>query len=233
MNTKLFWIVVCLLAFAACSKSKDSAPPCNIITVNSTGDDPTTFTYNKDGKPVSINYGTYKTEFTYSGNTINILQTNNGVFRTRWIVEVNSKGLAEKIRNEHNAAGTDWTDMLHTYNGDQLQKIATVNKSGVVTRISSFTWEDGNPVLISYNNGDPAIRYEYYKDKPFDPKVFLVEGNYWDVARPKNLLKNMYYGDDLNWQKTYEFDSKGRVIAQTEKTGSSPTTYLYTYDCDR
>jgi hypothetical protein len=123
--------------------------------------------------------------------------------------------------------------MLHTYNGDQLQKIATVNKSGVVTRISSFTWENGNPVLITYNNGDPAIRYEYYTDKAFDPKVFLVEGNYWDVARPKNLLKNMYYGDDLNWQKTYEFDKNGKVIAQTEKTGASPTTYLYTYDCDR
>lgn len=227
------WALFCLLALAGCSKSSDSPASCNIVTINSTGDDPTTFTYNSAGKPVTINYETYKTEFTYSGNTISILQTNNGVFRTKWIVQLNSNGLAEKVRNEHDAAGTDWTEMLHTYNGDQLQKIATVNKNGVVTRISSFTWENGNPVLISYNNGDPAIRYEYYTDKPFDPRVFLVEGNYWEVARPKNPIKSMYYGDELNWQKTYEYDGKGKVISQTELKGSSPTTFLYTYDCDR
>lgn len=232
MNKKFCWIVICIAAIAGCSKSKDSAPSCNIITITSDGDDPTSFSYNKEGKPVEINYGNYKTAFTYSGNTTSILQTNNGVFRVKWTVQLNAQGLVEKVRSQTDASGTTWVDQVYLYDAGQLKKVTSVNHNGVVSRVASYTWHNGNPVLISYSNGDPDIIMEYYTDKPHDPKVKLVEGEYWDGAPPKNLLKMINFsGEPL--RKTYEFDAAGKVTAQTVTEGSNTTRYKYTYDCSQ
>lgn len=235
----------CLLAgiLVSCSKDNDKAGVnnCHIIEMKGGGQE-YDLSYDASGRLETVVYNGYSlTSFTYSGNTITALATQNGVFFRKTVYTFNSDGLVTQARLETNTAGTAWQNRIYRYSGTQLTGVTTTESWGSGSA-SAYTWNNGNMVRKDiYDNGAliQFIEYEYYNGKPYQQG----DMNYWDKAlngtetiRPKNLLKKVSsHVLDGNYTEiseySYAFDGEDRIISMTETEPSGSRTFQYLYQC--
>ncbi|MBO9636290.1 MAG: hypothetical protein J7578_24520 [Chitinophagaceae bacterium] len=228
MKYLLFFITIIASGVAGCSKSKGADPVCRISEVTSTSSAIKEFSYDKNGKLQQVKQGTTQYNFEYSGNKIVILQTIDGEFAQKQIVTLMANGLAESVRTEQDPSGTPWYNTLYTYEGERLIRITMVYSNTSHTNVTTYNWENGNPV--SYNDGSRIVMMTYYSDRRHDRQLDIADYSFWEYLRPKNLLKSYIIGPD-KLIHTHSFDSDGKVISLSIADGSRTSIYNYKYEC--
>lgn len=224
----LFFFMIIALGAAGCSKSKSTDPVCRISQVTSPSNVTKEISYNKNGQLQQVIQGSSKHSFEYSGNRIVILQTVDGEFAQKQTVTVMANGLAESVRTEQDPSGTPWYNTLYTYEGEKLIRITMAYSNTSFTTVTTYRWENGNPV--SYTQGSQTVSLAYFPDKAYDRQVDIADYSFWEYLRPKNLLKTIIVGPDrLNF--TYNFDNDGKVVSKSIADGSRISTYNFLYDC--
>ena len=104
-------LLISLAIFTACKKDtvKEKEPECRIITISSPGLRVQNLIYDDKGRVASVINGPYRKTFSYHGDSVIVMETNNGVFYQKLIIVNNPNGLARSVKSELNTAGTDWT----------------------------------------------------------------------------------------------------------------------------
>jgi hypothetical protein len=223
--------LVTSILFSCKKDSSTPKPTCRIITASGTVSGQTNFSYNSEGKLISISSGTVVTSLAYSGNTVIAISNKAGVFNKKKIITLNSNGLASNVRIENDLAGTNWENFAYEYSGTELIKDAYTSSVSGDPVVSAYTWSGGN--LIS--NSGPAITatLEYYTDKISQAGDYLflsqLQSGY-QILRNKNAVKSYLSGSNiLNFDYTIGADGK---ITSVIATGSSSSAFTYQYQCN-
>lgn len=235
------------LVAVGCKKDKENRPECRITSMTSPTGEDYVFTYNAEGKLVSVSMdGTSTINFTYNGNSVTSLYV-SGSYYNKTTYTINSNGQVTHSRTEYNTAGTHWAESVFEYTGAQVSK-ETRTKNDGFTSIRTYQWNNGNLQTVSFSNNNNSwqkIAYEYYTDNPYQSGDILD----WDrlmsgveIFRSKNLLKKYTstYQDNtttppipetetINY--SYAFDRDGKIVSMTSSTGGNNQTYEYQYEC--
>lgn len=233
MKKYLRIIIVALLVAgiaSGCKKDSTPKPTCRIITASGASGQ-ANFTYNSEGKLISVSEGSMTTSLAYSGNTIITHSKNAGVFYEKKIITLNSNGLASNARIESDMAGTNWQNYFYEYNGSEVIKQTLTNSMGSTPEVTTLTWSGGNVIAISAAGYTQAL--EYYTDKSARAGDYLqlsqLSGGY-QILRNKNIVKSVLQGASiLNFDYTYDADGK---ITSVIISGSASDTYTYQYQCN-
>lgn len=218
------------ILFSCKKDSSTSKPTCRIITVSGTSGQ-SNFSYNSEGKLISISSGTLVTSLAYSGNTVIAIINKAGVFDKKKIITLNSNGLASNVRIENDLAGTNWENFAYEYSGMELIKDAYTSSVSGNPVVSTYAWSGGN--LISNSNPASTTTLEYYTDKTSQAGEYffltqLREG--YQILRNKNAVKSVSSGSNIiTFDYTYDADGK---ITSLIVTGSSSATFTYQYQCN-
>ncbi|MBS1738351.1 MAG: hypothetical protein JSS98_17350 [Bacteroidetes bacterium] len=244
MKTFIFWGLTVFLFAAGCKKNTEKNAECRIAKISgplSMG----IFSYDAQGRILSVNNGTSNTSFTYVGDSI----IKQGTWKS--VYALNSNGLLAFERREYNSSGTQWERRIYEYDGMQIKKMTSNSYSGNFIR--TYIWSNGN-LLSEQTLGatySQLIQYEYYTDKTYrlgDKQSLDLLENGVEYIRNKNLVKKYIstYIDNSPSNPTpgipeietanysYAFDSKGKIISMTasNENNSNPTVYTYEYRCD-
>jgi hypothetical protein len=221
-----------------CSCKKDNTPPkptCRIITASGTGySGQTNFSYNSEGKLISISAGTLTISLAYSGNTVIAIskETGGAPYYQKQIITLNSNGLALNVRIEADIAGTNWTNDVYEYSGSEVIKNTSTNSAGGTPVIETYTWSGGNLITIKSDRSG-TVTLGYYTDKAAQAGDYFslsqLQAGY-QILRNKNAVKSILSGSDIiNFDYTIDADGK---ITSLIATGSSPYSYSYQYQCN-
>lgn len=247
MKTLIVLGVALFLITVGCKKDKESRPECRITGITAPVGEDYAFTYNAEGKLVSIAFdGKPAINITYNGNTIISLYV-SGSYYNKTTYTVNNNGQVSHSRTEYNTAGTDWAERVFEYTGSQVAKETFIKDNGFKS-IRTYQWNNGNLQKISFNNSNNSTQtlvYEYYTDKPFQAGDIqdwdrLMSGV--EIFHSKNLVKKYTstYQDNTATPPvpeteitdySYEFDREGKIISMTSSTGGNKQTYQYLYEC--
>lgn len=243
MKTFIFFSLTVFLFVAGCKKNTEKNAECRIAKISgplSMG----IFSYDAQGRILSVNNGTSNTSFTYVGDSI----IKQGTWKS--VYALNSNGLLAFERREYNSSGTQWERRTYEYDGMQIKKMTSNSYSGNFIR--TYIWSNGN-LLSEQTLGatySQLVQYEYYTDKPYrtgDIHSWDLLENGVEFIRNKNLLKKYTstYIDNSPTNPTpgvpetetanysYAFDNDGKIksITATENN-SEPTVYTYEYHCN-
>jgi hypothetical protein len=238
MKTQRSWrLVLILLAtaatFTACHKSSSERKNCKIVDATAQAGVDIDISYNTDGsiKQVTDGIGTVYT-FSYSGDSVVVLNTDSGIFQARTVYANNSAGLKTYERIEYDQAGIQWSVTNYEYNGEELSKATTTTSSGNAPDINIFQWFNHNLVAQTSGYGTSAAStttYDYYLDKPEQSGDYFsffqaIQGG--ETIRNKNLLKSAT-GDTFN----YTFGADGNISALEIVGAGSAAVLNYSYQC--
>lgn len=202
---------------------------CRISTITAAGNTAFTITYRSDGKISSIANEEFLHSYTYTGNTVIILTTENGAFDERKTITLNSDGLPLNVRGDYNQSGTEWYNDAFQYNGKEVFKRIESDYSSSATETITYTWADGN--LLKEQSGSYGTTvYTYYSDKKTrDGDHFYYEqliSDGYQYVHNKHLLKSAKtnnYNADVFY---YTYDSDGKIISYKEDN-RQPVSYTY------
>ncbi|MEO8406220.1 MAG: hypothetical protein ABI480_16545 [Chitinophagaceae bacterium] len=227
---------VCLLAvmvitFNGCKKNHDDKKRnCRIITATPIpGGDGYIFTYGADGKLSSASLGPSFIQYANTGTTKIVTTTTSGQFVSKVIIINNAAGLALNVRTEFNPAGTNWTNTVYEYTGEELKKSTTTDSSGTTSSVTDYVWVNHNMVTGGTAGSTPTT-FDYFLDKPHQQGDFFfllqtLQG--YEIYRPKNLLKE-FGGSTF----TYDFNADGNISLLGVISGGNTTFLQYQYQCD-
>ena len=220
--------------FSACKKSNDKKPACSIIaaSIPSVGT-LFNFLYNSNGKLTRISADRNFTTFDYpTDNTIIATTVDSGRFQSKKIINVNAAGLATNVRIENNVAGTEFTNDSFEYNGEELTRSTSTSSFDATSRITTFTWFNGNMVTIT-SGGTIIESREYFTDKPRQIGDFFsfnqfVQG--FETVRTKNLVKFTSQSSGINF--TYEFGADNNISSVKAALSNGVSAFQdYQYEC--
>ena len=200
-------------SFGGCKKGNDKKNACRITasSIASLGS-LSNFSYNGNGKLNRISTGSVVTTFDYpTGNTIIAITLDSGRFQSKKIIKVNAAGLATNVRVENNESGTAFVNDSFEYIGNELIRSVSTSFLDDSSRITTFTWFNGNMVTVR-SGGTIIESREYFTDKPLrigDVISFTQFFQGFETVRTKNLVKFTSQGSGLNF--TYEFGSDGNI----------------------
>jgi hypothetical protein len=227
------------LTFGSCKKDKhDKKATCKLVKVtqkSATGMAVITMAYNNDGKIAAIGVnsplGNTTRTFTYTGNTINIVNTGNSGSR-KDSVTLNANGRPTNIRSYQDTAGISWINQSFEYNGNQLAKVHQTDNSSTSTHTSVATYNNGN--IVSLVTGPSISLMEYYTDRNIqagDYLEFAFTLTYGVPIYPnKNLVKSIGSGSNLT-TFIYDFDADGKITKVLLSSGNNVTELNYEYEC--
>lgn len=217
------------VTFTGCKKNDVKKPSCRITTILI----PSSATiyhllYNSNGKLSRVTGGQLDILYEYTGNTTIVTTFDSGKFLSKSVIISNAAGLATSVKTENNTTGTDWTNTIYEYNGEELIK-ATSTSSGVgIPSVTTYTWSDHN---VTHIDETPGIQMtlNYYMDKPrqagdYLSTVQLFDG--YETLRYKNLLKTY---SQVNF--IYNFSPDGNISS----VGAAPNNqkiFEYEYECN-
>ncbi|MGJ7031112.1 hypothetical protein [Niabella hirudinis] len=239
-----------VFGFAGCKKNNvEEKPKCRVVKI--TGPLSTEiFSYDAQGRILSVNYGNFDESFTYEGDSI----IKQGTWKS--VYALNANGLLAFERREYNSSGTEWETRTYEYDGMQLKKL-TAKKSHSEGFTRTYTWSNGN-MMLEHTEGNlytQDIAYEYYMDKPSRPgdvQSWDLLENGVETIRNKNLVKkySSTFSDYRNPSPTdppgtptvekeadsytYTFGGDGTISSMTasREGNSNPSTYTYEYQCN-
>jgi hypothetical protein len=237
MKVKTVFIItiVTSLLLAGCGKH-NSTPKKTNCHINNISVEGTSYVinYNADGKIKTMaNSDNYIWNYTYTGNTIMIIETQGGTFLCKFTIQLNNSGLPISYFAEPDQSGTNWTKYDYEYNGSALSKETITDVSGII-KIVNFTF-DGNNIVL----GDNGFAFDYYTDKRQQPGDYLEysqllgsgDGFVFNCFLNKNLMKSFRDQTGETASFTYDFDSDGKITSMTIFYGSSPKQVVYQYEC--
>jgi len=222
--TKIVMLFALLAAtFIGCKKDETEITPTYRIATSTYFSDGEmrikhTYTYDTQGRLTKdTDFDGSYTSFTYSGTSVTVTYHNTtGTITSTDIVTLNSKGYFSSL-------GTDSDVTTFTYDNDG--HLTNIKNSDFETK---QTWSNGNKIS--------SVQGIYTYNFTYSDKINTIDEFSGLMGKPsKNLIAtvtNSYSESGTLPQSTsynYEFDSKNRVIKQTETEGSwvSYTTYTY------
>ena len=237
MKAKTVFIItiVTSLLLAGCGKHSSTPKKTNCL-INNISVEGTSYVinYNADGKIKTIaNSDNYILNYTYTGNTIMIIETHSGTFLDKFTIQLNNSGLPISYFAEPDQSGINWTKYDYEYNGSALSKETMTDASGNI-KIVNFTFDGSNIVL-----GDNGSAFDYYTDKRQQPGDYLGYSQLlgagdrfvFNCFMNKNLMKSFRDETGETATFTYDFDSDGKITSMTIFNGSSSTQVQYQYQC--
>lgn len=228
---KIFFILSLLVTgtFTACKKNDVEKPTCRIVSVFVPSATALYhLSYNSNGKLSSATAGPLNILYEYIGNTTIVTTLDSGKFRSKSVIIANTAGLATSVKTENNAAGTDWTNTIYEYNGEELIKATTTSSVVAITSVTTYTWLNHNVTSISETPGTQMV-LNYYMDKPkqtgdYLSIVQLFDG--YETIRNKNLLKTYSQVDFI-----YDF-GPDRNISSVGAAPNNQKLFEYEYECN-
>lgn len=211
----------CLFSFQSCKK-KAKEPVCKMQQLSNSSIS-ATFQYDDAFRLSNITSGNNVKLFVYSGNTTTINTTIGGTFANKTILTLNDQNQVINSRNELNTSGTDWENIVYTYNGKEVVQLTMTSSSSSSPSIQNYGWTNGNLTSV---DGTP-VPIEYATDKLFQDADYynllvLLSQGYTTIIN-KNLMNN-FYGTPI----FYTFDDKGKITSLSD--GSNPPITI-TYTC--
>ena len=221
------WTIIIAVSFNACKKNTDKKSVCRIIAFTVAGQ-VYHISYNNQGKIISLTGGSLSDSYDYFGDTTIVTSLDAGTFASKTTIALNKAGLATNVRTENNGSGTDWTNDVFEYNGDELAKQTSTRSADTIKGITTYAWFNHN--MISETMGSNTTVLGYYTDKPRqdgDYLAFIQFISGYEVYRTKNLLKT--FGSAT---LTYDFGSDGNISSLTiTSPGGTPESLNYQYEC--
>ncbi len=212
-----------------CSKSNDKKASCRIITVTpAPNGTPFHFTYNTDGKPSRAESSNFVMTCEYSAGSATIVTFNLGNFQSKTTATLNKDGLATNVRTELDTLGTNWSNTIYEYNGQEVSRSTLTSSNGGRPIVTTYTWDNQN--LVISNTDSSSETFGYYNDKPRqtgDYFVLVQQLQGYENFRNKNLLKSID-ATSLN----YQFGTDGKINSLSATTGANETFINYEYQCD-
>ena len=223
-------IIILAALLPGCKKHYDKKTVCRISEVNPAG-----LTmgyhllYNSNGKLSKAIIGARDFTYEYSGDTVIATILDSGRFSSKMIISLNTMGLATNVRTVYDLAGTNWSNDLYEYNGEELSWSTQTTSGGSSPSTSTYTWLNHN--MRSIISGSQVTILNYYTDKPFQPGDYLyiyqVLAQGYEIYRNKNLLRSIS-GTNFN----YEFNRDGNISGLTAINGAIISTLAYGYECN-
>lgn len=234
----LMAIVLCTTA-VSCSKNDDSTPEpqakeCSIVSAS--GLITATIDYTESGRVKTIVNGTERTNFVYINATrkVRTMTTEDGEFVRRRTMTLNENGQIIKVRTVYDTLGTEWSNYVFEYNGEQVTKMTYTNNNGTPAETTTFIWSNGNLTSIIAPGGD-VTTLEYYEDKParqgdYAYLSYLLEYGQ-SIIKNKNLLKN-HIDSFGNISFEYDFDDEDKITSFTAQRGAETGITSFGYQCE-
>ncbi len=216
-------------SFTACKKNDVKKPTCRIssVFIRSSA---TIYhlLYNSNGKLSRATGGQLDILYEYTGNTTIVTTLDSGKFLSKSVIISNAAGLATSVKTENNATGTDWTNTIYEYNGEELIRATTTSSVVAIPSVTTYTWTDHNVTHINETPGIP-MTLNYYLDKPkqagdYLSVVQLFDG--YETIRNKNLLKTYSQVDFV-----YDFSADGN-ISSVAAAPNNQKIFEYEYECN-
>jgi hypothetical protein len=228
-------LITAVLLFGGCKKDSDKEPPvpvCRVQTITQSSV-VLSFLYDSSKRVSRVAYsdGTLE-EYSYKGDTIRILKTQNGAFEQRKIITNNAQGMATQVRLEENQAGTSGLVINYQYTGTELIQEIQKPIGSASTTVTIYTWSAGN--LTEISSGGTVSILDYYTNKPSQAGNYLevvnVSQGYTNI-KTKNLLKSVTQSD-VTVTINYTFDKDGNITQAEFIGGSSNNAIGLTYQCE-
>ena len=205
--------------------------------------DTTTFTYDGQGRLLTALSSQGNTIFTYSGNTVSIV---NPYLPVTLSGTLGSNGLITSIVQPQLPTGQPITDYTYAYNaaGDLLSAAGYYSTNNVLVDSSNYTWTDSNLVSVIYSNGSTLshVSYTYTTTREYRDYGFSYGFGYDNFCagiiagrNSRNLINTETdtdgSGSITTYTYAYTFDSYGRVITETavDQSGNKDV-YTYAYN---
>lgn len=239
-RTVLLVLITAGSVFSACKKDKNNnngkKPDCRLksVTLDRTGGGSSwDFKYGSDGKVISITLtngaGVTVKDFTYTGNTILAISTNNGAIAKRDSITVDAKGRATNIRN-YGTSGS-WENYAYEYNGDELSQLIQTSSLSV-PKTSAATYSNGN--LVSLVSPYNTVTYEYFPEETQVADYLTLRSftDYGFATYPhKSLMKSLSSGGSTT-TVTYEKNADGLINKSTAIAAGTELKYSFEYECN-
>lgn len=221
-----------LLALAACGPKDDPEPQepakqvCNITSI----DADMKFEYDADNRLTKVDIGDWVRSYSYSGNTMTIIFTENGNKVGSKLVMLNDAGLATQVvARDANDQPQDTT--MYEYDADNQLLKTTVNGSVTTT----CTWSNGDVMTETGTLGTENV-YTYYTEhnRSAGDFVHLTELIYkgYQTLRNRHLVKSMYGVGGLLETHRYDLDAAGKILkVYTSIDGVEQGEAAYEYSC--
>lgn len=227
-----------ILAIAGCSKDKDNntdtpQPDCVLTAINPSSGAAATFSYDEEGRIISITELQQKTTLVYNGKTISVSVRNNAENLTgSRLYQLNEAGLPTSITIYKNPSGTVSENYTYQYDSTRLKKIVISNSSNNKVQNITYTWENGNAVREDYEG--IITTYSYYTDQPVNNDGYLeisnlLNGHIVHPIRNKNRVKSREFSGFIE-EYSYIINSLGKVEAIKRSVGSDHLISLH-WDC--
>ncbi|HEX4849436.1 MAG TPA: hypothetical protein VFV08_01455 [Puia sp.] len=214
------WTIVFSLTgiLTQCNKSTAKKTSCQIITVTpAPNGTPFHLTYNSDGKPIRVESQDFLMIYEYNTSSTTISSFSGGNFQAKTVATLNSDGLATNVRTDLDSLGTNWSNIIYEYNGQELSRSTQTSSTNGRPVVSTYTWSNQNLVLIVTDTTSETLGY--YLDKPVqagDYFLLVQQLQGYDLYRNKNLLKSLD-ATSLN----YQFGSDGKINSLSATTGAN------------
>lgn len=228
-----------LLTITSCKKNDDD-PVCRLSTatnVSSSGNSALVFSYNTDGKlsqMVSTGASSYTRTFSYSGNTINIIQRDgaNAIVQTSDVTLNNANKVVSIVTKSAAGTVTEMLNVDYDANGNASRIIAKYGSGTPDTSILTYSGGD----LITITSGTSITTLTYYTDKAFQPGDYLYYTQMMQYGAMyitnQHMLKSYQNSGGTPSNFTYEYDNSGNVSKITLISGSTTESLDYTYNCN-
>jgi len=220
-----------------CSKEDDDilepqAKECHMVSAS--GLVTATIDYTESGRIKTIINGTERTDFSYTTGNVRARTNEDGQFVRRKIMTLNENGQITNVRTEYNSLGTDWSNHVFEYIGEQITKMTYTNDNGSPAETTTFIWSDGNLTSIIAPDGD-VTTLEYYEDEParqgdYAYLSYLLEYGQ-SIIINKNLLKN-HIDSFGNISFEYDFDDEDKITSITAQNGAETGIISFEYQCE-
>ncbi|CAN5653395.1 hypothetical protein BH11BAC5_BH11BAC5_33710 [soil metagenome] len=234
-TSSLFSTTLIILSFSAillsCKKDNATKSMCRITRLTG-GNIAFNYKYNPEGKLSTIIIDDDSIVFSYNGSIINENVYTSGVFSSKDVITLNANGMPSNVRSEGNATGTVWDNFAFEYNGTEVTKQTRTNSAGAAPIVTTYTWRDGNLVVIV--DAASTARFEYFNDKPATMGDYISYLNLqkgYQIFRTKNSPKALITSNTSATDFNYTYDSDGKITALTAINGATEATLDYQYEC--
>ncbi len=234
---------VYLILAAGCKKENTSndddpqdqdpaANPCRLVKSTRYNFNDNIYKYDAQKRLIRFESGNRVITFSYNGNVINIVGTNNGATSYTRTVELNEHGLATSVHTVSTSQG--WYKETFVYDGPRLIKRSYSDQNATNTSVVTYEWQNGN--LVKEIDSNDEILYEYDLSKPARPADYLHRRQFelgYRTISSKNRVKKI-----TNYSGVYTIEhfenNDGNITAFSVNVPGNGDDYQIQnfYECD-
>lgn len=167
-----------------------STNPCRLVKSTRYNFNDKIYKYDDQKRLTRYESGNTVITFSYNGNVINIVRTNNGVTSYTKTVTLNEHGLASSVHTVSTNQG--WYKEAFEYDGPRVIKRLFSDQNVTNSHTHTYEWQNGN--LVKEIGPTNDVLYEYDLNKPARPADYLNHGQFelgYRTISSKNRVKKI------------------------------------------